>query len=170
MNRLYWDSCTYLDFLKGDHPLHDNMLAVLKDWQDGKITLVTSALTIVEVLWVKCDDNKAKSMLPRTREKEIRGLFEPQPPAELILVELSRLTGEHARDLVWRHGVKPKDAVHIASALEARCEMLHTNDRGLQNFSEKLGGDPVLKIAEPTWERQEAMGQLLNDAGRPRPS
>ena len=170
---IYWDSCIYLDFLKGDHPLHAVMLALMQDWQEGKVPLITSALTIAEVLWVHCDDAAARSMIPKSREKDIRDLFNPELPAKLEIVELSRLTAESARDLVWRHGVKPKDAVHIASALEAKCEVFQTNDKRLWQFSEKVGGDPVLRIEEPSWQRQEAMGQLLDeaaDAERKRPS
>lgn len=140
------------------------MLALMQDWQEGKVPLITSALTIAEVLWVKCDDAVAQSMIPKAREKDIRDLFNPEPPAQLQVVELSRLTAESARDLVWRHGVRPKDAVHVASALEAKCEVFQTNDKRLWKFSEKVGGDPVLRIEEPNWQRQEAMSQILDAA------
>jgi len=157
---IYWDSCTYLDFLKGDHPLHDHMLAVMQDWGDGKVTLATSALTIAEVLWVKCEEDKARNMIPKSKEKDIRGLFEPGPPAELVLVELNRLTAESARDLVWRYGVKPKDAIHVASAQEANCDVFHSNDKDLWKLSEKLG----LRIEPPKWQRQETMTEVLKQA------
>jgi predicted nucleic acid-binding protein len=161
---IYWDSCTYLDFLKGDHALHAMMLALMQDWQEGKVSLVTSALTIAEVLWVKCEDGAARSMIPKAKEKEIRSLFDPQPPADLLVVEVSRLTAEHARDLVWQHGIKPKDSIHVASALEAKCDVFHSNDKPLCKFSGRIGGNPILRIEPPKGERQETMSQILDEA------
>jgi len=152
---LYWDSCTYLDYLKGDeHPLHAQMQMVIEGWREGKVTLVTSALTITEVLWVKCSEDQARSMIDRSWEPKIVALFDPPHTQPLKIVELNRVVARAARELVWDHGIKPKDAVHVASALAGHCHMLHTNDTKLHKFSGKLGGTPKLRIEPPSWIRQ----------------
>lgn len=169
VSKVYWDSCTYLDYLKGNHPLHDQMAALMQDWTEGNIALVTSALTIAEVLWVKCDPDEARVLIDQSQESDLRSLFDPPPPAQLTIVELSRTTALTARELVWKHNIKPKDAVHVASALEANCPLLQTNDSGLQKFNEKIGGSPRLKIAAPSWQRQTHLDELKPAAGE-RPS
>ena len=37
----YWDSCTYLDYLAGDHPKQTDMQMILDDWRGGGPWLVT---------------------------------------------------------------------------------------------------------------------------------
>ncbi len=59
-----------------------------------------------------------------------------------------------ARDIRWKHKVKPKDCVHVASALEAGCEVLYTHDEQMVKRSGKLGGTPPLKVEMPTWNWQ----------------
>ncbi len=73
--RIYWDSCIYLDFLNGDKPYQEALQHMIQDWKDGKTTLITSALTIAEVLYVKCE-GKLRSE-DETRRPEIEALFEP---------------------------------------------------------------------------------------------
>lgn len=108
--------------------------------------MVTSAITIAEVYFVRLSDGR---IVPN-RDKDIDALFAPP----LILVETSRLTAYSARDVARKYGVSPTDAIHVASALEARCQVMHTNEKALWDKSGKVGGDPVLKIEAPAWTRQ----------------
>ena len=133
------------------------MEMILADWRSGNVTLVTSALTIAEVLWVKCEEDEARSMIDRSREPEIIALFDPPPSQRLTVVELSRITAMAARELFWDHGIKPKDAIHVASALATHCPVIHTNDVRLQEFSGRVGGTPELRIRAPSWVRQTEM-------------
>jgi len=101
-------------------------------------------LTIAEVYFVRIDGR-----VDRSRDADIDRLFDPP----LIVVELSRLTARVARDLA-RDGISPRDAIQVASALEAHCPVMHTNDEGLWEKSGKVGGDPTLMIGAPSWTRQ----------------
>ena len=121
---VYWDSCVYLDFLRGGHPNQAHLRAVLKDWEAGKVTLVTSTLTIAEVLYVPGVQPAVR--LDESRREDLIDLFRPTGDRELTLVELTRPIAEAARDLCWSRGIRPKDAVHVASALAASCPVLHT--------------------------------------------
>lgn len=153
-DKVYWDSCTYLHFLQGDHERHEQMQMVMEDWKSGAVRVFTSALTIAEVLWIKCEDDQARMMIDRSRDAEIIALFEPPKDQLFTLVEVSRVIATAARELVWDHGIKPKDAIHVVSALAAHCPVLHSNDGPLCKFSGKVGGTPVLRIEPPTWSRQ----------------
>jgi predicted nucleic acid-binding protein len=151
-DRVYWDSCTYLDFLEGSHPLAAIMQMIHDDWKANRVTMVTSTLTIAEVLYVKCGDPSHARQPDPTRLPDIEDLFAPRD--SLLIVEVDRSIAEEARRLHWDHGIKPKDAVHVASALKASCPLMHTTDTGLQGKSGQVGGAPVLRIEAPSWIRQ----------------
>jgi len=147
--RIYWDSATYIDYLSGEHELRESMAMVIEDWRAGLVTIVTSALTIAEVFFVRVGGR-----VIRERDADIETLFNPPIGARLILVETSRLTAYLARGLARDQAISPRDAVHVASALEAHCPLMHTNDEPLWAKSGTVGGDPVLRIEPPTWQRQ----------------
>lgn len=131
------------------------MRAVLGDWEAGNVTLVTSTLTITEVLYVRTAQPAV--WLDASQRDALIDLFTPDGYRKLTLVELTRPIAEAARDLCWDHRVRPKDAVHVASAIAAECEVLHTHDRNLQKRSGRVRGDPVLEIAPPSWTWQQGM-------------
>jgi hypothetical protein len=56
--------------------------------------------------------------------------------------------GQHGGNGRPRH-VQPKDAVHVASALYARCEHLDTSDGGMAKHSGQLGSTPTLMVRPP---------------------
>lgn len=151
--RIYWDSCLYIDFLTGDKPYQQDLVHMIASWERKEVVLVTSALTIAEVLYIKCEGILRTE--DSSRRPDIEALFEPPANHEpLVVVELTRAIALKARDLRWEHGIEPKDCVHVASALEAHCETLYTHDGGLLSKHRQVGGDPVLKIELPTWEAQ----------------
>ena len=155
-DRVYWDSCVYLDFLRGGHPNQAHLRAVLSDWEAGNVTIVTSTLTIAEVLYVP--GIQPAMLLDESRREDLIDLFRPTGDRKLTLVELTRPIGEAARDLCWNRRIRPKDAVHVASAIAARCSVLHTHDEDLQKRSLQVGGDPILEITPPAWTWQTGMG------------
>lgn len=153
---IYWDSCTYLDYLKGsgNHPLFDAMRDIIEDWEAGKVTMVTSALTIVEVLFVNCIVGGQAVRLDPLQDPYLRPLFDPPADRKFIIVEVSRTVAMKARDIFWNHGIRPKDSIHVASAVQARCEVMHTNDLALHSRTRQVGGTPVLRIEAPSWTKQ----------------
>ena len=157
---IYWDSCAFLHFLAGDHPLSAELQLIYDDWLAGLVTMVTSTLTMAEVLYVKCGEPPQLQRADPTRRAEIEALFTPTPTRRLVLIELSAITARKARDLHWDLAIKPKDAVHVASALEAHCEVMHTTDASLQSKSGQVGGSPILRIEAPVWGKQLDMGGL----------
>lgn len=153
---VYLDSAFYLDYLQGDMPYHGALKAILDAWKIGGVEVVTSALTLAEVLYVKRSTGFTMAV-GRHRELDIIDLFHQYGPRRLRLVEVDRTIGELARHKFWDSGIHPKDAIHVASALRARVPVFFTNDRGLLSFSGRLGGQPTLQIEIPHWVIQNAL-------------
>jgi predicted nucleic acid-binding protein len=61
---------------------------------------------------------------------------------------LDRILAEEARKLVWGHGIKPKDAIHVATALDAEVDRMETFDDALIKKSGTVGSPP-LEIGKP---------------------
>lgn len=154
---IYLDSNFYFDYLITNRREHAVAKRVVDAWKAGEVEIATSALTIAEVLYVKIDDGSARMMIDRSREPDILDLFQQYGARRFKLVELDRRTAESARQIVWDHGIHPKDAIHVASALKARCPAMFTRDKKLRNASGKLGGQPKLQITVPVWMVQTSL-------------
>ncbi|MGO8843540.1 MAG: type II toxin-antitoxin system VapC family toxin [Methyloceanibacter sp.] len=69
----------------------------------------------------------------------------------VVVRNITRHVAEQAREYVCDHGVDPKDALHVATAIDARLELLNTFDRPLLSKNGQLG-NPSLRIEIPSWE------------------
>jgi predicted nucleic acid-binding protein len=143
----YWDSCAFLALLKNEADYIDECRSVIKAAKDGKVTIVTSALTFIEVIKLE----KGKPKLSKDVEEKIRGFFKHK---WIYIYDLDRKIGELARDLMWQYeGLKPKDATHVATAVRAKVDVLETFDDGLIKLSGKVG-NPLLPIRRPYFPNQ----------------
>ncbi|MGE3955835.1 MAG: type II toxin-antitoxin system VapC family toxin [Vicinamibacterales bacterium] len=115
---------------------------VLEAAESGNIVIVTSALTITEVLWIK-----GYEKISATHAKKIEAFFKH---SWIVVRELDRFIAEDARELVWNKNVKPKDAIHLATALrqDVQLDQFDTFDNGLIRLSGTLG-EPGLTIGPP---------------------
>lgn len=145
MLRRYWDACAFLAWLMKEDGRIEGCGNVLREARAGKLQIVTSALTLTEVLMVK-----GKARVAETDRQLVRDVFKAD---WLILYNVDRTIAELAQEVVWRHGVRPKDAVHVATALSARVDRLDTYDDKLLNRSGRIGAPP-LEIAEPSIDGQ----------------
>ena len=66
----------------------------------------------------------------------------------IIPMSITRRIAEDSRDLVWDHGIEPKDALHVATAIKAKVDVFNTFDRPLIGKSLKVG-NPYLLIEAP---------------------
>lgn len=136
----YWDACVFLGWLKEEDDKIVQCEAGVKQATEGKLMIVTSALTLAEVLYL------VKGQLPVTAETrdKVRGFFAND---YIVLCEVDRTIGEKAQDVVWEHEVRHKDAIHVATALTMRerlsIEQLDTYDGPLTALSGKLDGLPI---------------------------
>ncbi len=142
VQRRYWDACAFLGYLSkdGEEEKKDQCESVLRHAAAGKILIVTSYITYTEVIKLK-----GKTPIPQDQEQVIADFFENEYIVPRIV---DRQIAELARKLIWDHNVKPKDAIHAATAVKLKIAYLDTFDGDLIALNGKIGSPQVL-IAEP---------------------
>lgn len=144
----YWDSCTFLAVLKNEADKIDECLSVISAAKSEQVTIVTSALTFVEVIKL----NRGAPKLSKEAEETIRGFFKQD---WIVIRELDRTIGEMARELMWEYdNLHPKDSTHVATALKSKANLLDTFDNDLIKLSGQIG-DPPLIIQRPHIPNQQ---------------
>jgi predicted nucleic acid-binding protein len=102
----------------------------------GEVGIITSTLTIAECLWLR-----GSVPIPRNRAQIVRQFFRK---SFIRMRNVTRKTSELAQDLVWDHAVRPKDAIHIATALEAGVPVIETFDEPFIKKSGLIGSPPLI--------------------------
>jgi hypothetical protein len=136
LERRYWDSACFIAIVseeKGRVEVCDPILRAAA--MHHEIEIVTSAFTITEVL-----HPKGGPKLSADKRATIKGFFRR---TGILLVEVDRRLAEDAQEFFWDHGVKPKDAIHVASAIAGGCSILETYDSGLLKLDGLLGVPPL---------------------------
>lgn len=142
VDRRYWDSDCFLGWLLAEKDKEKHCQEVLTAAEDGKVIIVTSALTIAEVLALR-----GRQKIPAKDREKVEKFFRNE---YVVVRNITRRVAEEARAYVWEFGVKPKDALHVATAIDAGVPLLNTFDQSLKSKSGKLGS-PGLVIAIPAW-------------------
>lgn len=159
----YWDSNAFSGYLNEEAGKVDECDAVLKEAAKGRVLIVTSALTIAEVLFIRQGPK-----LPPEKRDEVEKFFK----ADYINVRnVTRQIADLARDVFWDHGIKPKDAVHVATAAAFKLPVMNTFDAALIGKSGLVidipgGSQHRLEIKRPyvphqldlTYEKQDDDG------------
>jgi predicted nucleic acid-binding protein len=146
---IYWDSATFLAYFQQEPGRVDLCRGTLERAEAGEVGIVTSTLTIAECLWLR-----GSVPIPRNRAQIVRQFFRK---SYIRMRNVTRKTSELAQDLVWDHGVRPKDAIHIATALEASVTVIETFDLPFIGKS-GLIGSPALIIRMPIAPAQPKLG------------
>lgn len=144
----YWDAVTFLAYFQKEEGRVDSCEAVLEEAEKGKILIVTSALTLAEVLAIR-----GKNRLPPrpAMKQKVTDFFKN----EYIAVQnVTREVAEMSRDLVWDRGIAPKDAIHVASAMSAGVNVFETYDRSLIRKGNRA---TELMFREPPLRKQPAL-------------
>ena len=141
--RRYWDSSAFLAWLLPEPEREDACHSVLRAAEDGDLELVTSALTLTEVIKLK-----GKPELKREHEAKIAKFFENE---YIILRTVDRFIALAAQRLVWEQNLSPKDSIHVATALRWKIPVLDTFDEGLIALNGKL----TLEEGNPNSRRLE---------------
>jgi predicted nucleic acid-binding protein len=128
------DTAIFIYLIEG-HPRYLPAILPLFEAADrGDVELVTSAVTLLEVLVVpyRAGDlalaERYEALLTRSRG--------------VLLVELERNLIRAAAQLRAVHGVRTPDALQLAAGLTARCGSFLTNDRRIPSFP----GLPVVQL------------------------
>jgi predicted nucleic acid-binding protein len=136
----YWDANAFLAYFQEEAGRVDSCEAALEQAEKGKILIVTSALTLTEVLALR----GKKRLPPNQKMKDkVTAFFKN----EYIAVQnVTREIAELSRELVWDKGIKPKDAIHVASAISANVTVFETYDGPLRRKGNKVTN---IKFREP---------------------
>jgi len=117
------DTATFVYFIEEDPRYLPQVLPLFTAANEGEVALVTSALTLLEVLVVPY---RARNRLLAERYERVmtrsRGLR---------LIELTHDQLRAAAQLRAAIGVKTPDALQLSAALSAGCRSFVTNDRRL---------------------------------------
>lgn len=140
LERRYWDSGCFIAIVSEEPGRVEVCVPILRAATMHAVEIVTSAFTITEVLHPK----NGPKLAPEKRAT-IKAFFRR---TGLLLVEVDRRLAEDAQEYYWDHGVKPKDAIHVASAIAGGCSVLETYDKGLLKLDGKLGTPPLI-IRQP---------------------
>lgn len=141
---VYWDSDAFLGWLQAEPGKSDLCAGTLKRADEGEVIIFTSALTIAEVLWMR-----GAPMIPKEKADIVRKFFRR---SYFRVRNVTRAIAEGAQDLVWAQSIKPKDAIHIATAFDAHALFFETFD---DDLLKKSGiGSPALTIRKPIPPRQ----------------
>lgn len=144
--RRYWDANAFLGILLGEKDKVPACQAVLKAAEKRQLVIVTSAVTIAEVIKVK-----GKPRLKRESEQKIGDFFKHE---WIVVVDCDRRVAEAARRLMWEHDfLLHKDAIHVATAIQGRVDQLDTFDGHLIRISGMVGNPPLL-IGKPNLPEQ----------------
>jgi predicted nucleic acid-binding protein len=164
--RQYWDTCLFINYLtnlekdKAD-VVHDLLLQAERGKGASALTIVISNLVIAEV--------REKAGNVKERQEKLDRLFDTDWP----YLEPHALTGtiaQRAREIGNRFpSITVPDAIHVATALHAKAEVLFTYDGAadrkerrrsgtLLKYNEQIG-DPPLKIQIP-WVYSGSMDVL----------
>ena len=127
---VYWDACLFIDWLKGKPrtiPAETEGLAEqVRQFEANELTVVTSTLTVVEVL---------ESYIPDEQRPKLESL--KQMPDKLFLAQVRHqeaILAHDIRDYYKRLGgqealtVATADAIHLATAILYKCDVFYTFD------------------------------------------
>jgi predicted nucleic acid-binding protein len=132
---IYWDSDAYLAWLQAEQGKVELCAGTLKRADQGEVIIFTSALTIAEVLWMR-----GAPAIPQQKAEIVRRFFRR---SYFRVRNVTRAISEGAQDLVWNHGIRPKDAIHVATALDVGVAFLETFDEQLLKNTGTIGNPPL---------------------------
>lgn len=133
---IYWDSDAFLGWLQAEPGKVELCEGTLKRGNLGEVVIFTSALTIAEVLWMR-----GAPMIAQDKAELLRKFFRR---SYFRIRNVTRAVSENAQELVWTQNIRPKDAIHVATALDAGCTALETFDEGLIAKSGLVGTPPMI--------------------------
>ena len=95
--------------------------------QSGRCRILTSTISMVEVIKKKRDDRDA-STLSNNPGAEISNMFQQR---HVMLADVDRIVAAKAAELRLQHSElrKTPDAIHLATAMQWNCDAMHTYDQ-----------------------------------------
>lgn len=131
MSRIYLDACSIIYLAEAASPFHEGIVLRLRQYQaEAESRLITSRLSCLECRVRPIKDNDQKLLANYDR------FF---AASRLEIVEISADIVERATALRASYGFKAPDAIHLASAIEAKAEIFLTGDGALVSLHRSGG-------------------------------
>ena len=120
---VYWDACIFIAWLKGEERPNkadlDGITYLVEEWDEGRLTIVTSTITRIEVLDSTLTVDQATQFALSLRRSTLRVIGVMTPIADIA----------HAlRDFYTSPRLSTPDAIHLATAIAAECDAFFTFD------------------------------------------
>ena len=149
---VYLDACVFLaHFLKQDG--HEGSSASIQGAEDGNTQGYISPLVVAEV--VGAPNLRAPQGTPSTEHEARKRLaVEYFANTRLRRIEITARAEGLATDYANRYHLKGPDALHVACAVMASCDELHTLDTQLLKVGSTL---PGLTVRKPYGDPQSAI-------------
>ena len=158
----YIDSSVFIAHIKRETTLAANgspRFEITKHIFEGaeqkKYQIYTSFFTLAEVRRMQ----HGTKPISGPELVDINAMFNKYLQNEFLLpIELSREVGEKAQSLGAAYGIKPGDAVHLASAVVAKCNVLLVWDK--ESWTRHMPANGMIDgvfVSEPYWEGIVAM-------------
>lgn len=151
-SRIYWDACAWIAYIQKEmpgpeskftEPRYEMCRTILRRAEAGQLEIATSSFTLAEVCKSPIDPTSPALNLPAFFEQRY-----------IVQVVVDKQIGMRAQSLqvAGVAGLKPADAVHLASALVWSIPVVHTFDRKLLDLDNHLqmSDGNQLRIIRPT--------------------
>lgn len=140
LKRIYWDACVWIALIKQETvTLKDSTVEkryarcreIIDMAEKGSVEIVTSAFTIAEV---------CKS--PDVKDSGVENLATYFDKSYILLVPVDKTVAVKAQGMQTSGlaGLKPPDAIHLASAYRAQVLEMHSYDSDLLNLNRAITG------------------------------
>ncbi len=128
LSSLYLDSNIFIYFIEDRGPLRKVASEIIFDTQQRGVQLVTSELALAECLhgaYRQHNEKLAELYVDMLAGDDMFHLVSPSPS---ILRMSAKLAAKFSTKLL--------DAIHVATAMESKCDAFVTNDRGIRTPDE----------------------------------
>lgn len=138
--RRYWDSTCFLSILNGEAAA-EVCKGIMAAARAGKTKIFVSPIGQLEVIRPK----GSPAPLPKEHRDTIRQWFEND---YIHWHGIDREAGAMAQQYCWDFDLHPRDAIHLAIAVQIGCDLLETLDKDLLKWDGKLPGVSI-RIRRP---------------------
>lgn len=153
-SRRLWDSSVVIGYLAGDQRLNPVCPQIIQQAEGGETEILVSQMAVVETAYLR-------GLSDEDSERLIREFFGRD---YIIPVNLDGPVSLIAQSLVRKYrnnpGIKPPDAVHLASAIFWQIPVLETVDQPLTRFDQREGSPPI-SVRFPRYDGRQRIPGLL---------
>ena len=143
--RRYWDATCFIALLNDEEGAED-CENILNEAKEAKTLIYVSPLVQTEVIRPR----GSPKPIPVEIKTQVQAFFENDYIKWRII---DRDIANSAQNLCWDYNLHPRDALHLAAALDLQCDLLETYDPDLLKLDGQVP-DSSLGIQKPNWRGQ----------------